>query len=765
MAVATERAMGRAGGTWALGAMFGAALGFLVPATVLAEDPPKPFPEIDWTCYSKLCEKRQGELLTSLEGVFEGGANLHTTERADEIAALKEQGIRSFEVAVPSTVRLKWSAKVDRDHMPENWPKDIGLGNTSVDVAAFMKHDQHARWLKSGDIVPAGASIRFEVQQETYGLSGSYVTYYPAKWSVEVRYHEIKERGIAVFRDGRPVTYYKRMPLNQTSHPAEIFYATGDVTVIQYDDGSATVITGDDGRAAICWERRDCMKECCGLARLNPNTRLDLGARNMGPQRGPEEGESDRLSKGTVFYQIFRKALKQKDKVDWSFGVETPMAVAGVRGTEFDLNVQDNGTTTLHVVEGEVSFTPKALRGDESLTPVIVGAGQKAASVVRGEMTLDGIVQYSELMGPATWERPISSVTGEPHAHWWEWSGEDGAPWQPDFSPPYKPQQIADFTPPLFLSSEPDGGVALECAEAECLEPDEDAMQPDWGPTDPPLVDEDGMECEGAECREPDDAPSDTHEDGTPVQGDPIPQAQMNPVMLYQKADEILATIAGQDPATWPAAAAPAIDMLNDAANAGYAPALMSLAYIHEAGMGVPQDFDAAISFYREAGVLGMIDGFFQAIMLADQTARDDGVVQSFVALYKVSPFDGLQALEGASPEARIAVQRFLQGRGTYTGALDGKFGNGSVAALDAYLDGAAAPVMAPEGELVRDMQVELKRLGCYDKDVDGDWGAGSVRAMTNFNHWAGTAYPADMATPEGLSGLRAHPGPVCGVD
>ena len=35
--------------------------------------------------------------------------------------------------------------------------------------------------------------------------------------------------------------------------------------------------------------------------------------------------------------------------------------------------------------------------------------------------------------------------------------------------------------------------------------------------------------------------------------------------------------------------------------------------------------------------------------------------------------------------------------------------------------------------ELARSIQTELRRLGCYRTAVDGDWGKGSVRALTDY--------------------------------
>jgi len=66
---------------------------------------------------------------------------------------------------------------------------------------------------------------------------------------------------------------------------------------------------------------------------------------------------------------------------------------------------------------------------------------------------------------------------------------------------------------------------------------------------------------------------------------------------------------------------------------------------------------------------------------------------------------------------------------------------------------------------LATELQAELARVGCYDLAIDGLWGPGSRRAMTNFNHWAGKDAPVNEPTPKALVTVARTPGPVCGVD
>lgn len=73
------------------------------------------------------------------------------------------------------------------------------------------------------------------------------------------------------------------------------------------------------------------------------------------------------VGKGRIHGLI--KELKQKTKFD----VKTPISVAGIRGTEYALSVEDDGTTTVVVLDGEVEFSDK-----ENKKTVMVKKNQKS---------------------------------------------------------------------------------------------------------------------------------------------------------------------------------------------------------------------------------------------------------------------------------------------------------------------------------------------------------------------------------------------------
>lgn len=78
------------------------------------------------------------------------------------------------------------------------------------------------------------------------------------------------------------------------------------------------------------------------------------------------------------------------------------------------------------------------------------------------------------------------------------------------------------------------------------------------------------------------------------------------------------------------------------------------------------------------------------------------------------------------------------------------------------------APVPADDStryELIRNLQRELKRVGCYWGEVDGDWGAGSKRSMGAFMERVNATLPIDQPDYILLSLVQGHTGLACGKD
>jgi len=63
---------------------------------------------------------------------------------------------------------------------------------------------------------------------------------------------------------------------------------------------------------------------------------------------------------------------------------------------------------------------------------------------------------------------------------------------------------------------------------------------------------------------------------------------------------------------------------------------------------------------------------------------------------------------------------------------------------------------------LVRDLQGELKRVGCYSLDIDGEWTSATRRAMKDFTERVKSVLPVERPDPDHLLLLQSHAEPVC---
>ena len=63
---------------------------------------------------------------------------------------------------------------------------------------------------------------------------------------------------------------------------------------------------------------------------------------------------------------------------------------------------------------------------------------------------------------------------------------------------------------------------------------------------------------------------------------------------------------------------------------------------------------------------------------------------------------------------------------------------------------------------LVRDLQGELKRVGCYSLDIDGEWTPATRQAMKDFTERVKAVLPVERPDPAHLLLLQSHAEPVC---
>jgi hypothetical protein len=88
--------------------------------------------------------------------------------------------------------------------------------------------------------------------------------------------------------------------------------------------------------------------------------------------------------------------------------------------------------------------------------------------------------------------------------------------------------------------------------------------------------------------------------------------------------------------------------------------------------------------------------------------------------------------------------------------------GQQTYAAVSPITPSGRAPLVSVELIIARELQTELKRVGCDPGNIDGDWNAASRRALEIFNKHAGTKLEVRVANLNALSVIRSRTSRVC---
>jgi len=140
-----------------------------------------------WDCADGSCTERAAIAVTTLEGRFEHGARIDPATEVDRIAALEQQRLREFAFSAREPARIYARSRLDRDYVPQNWPNDIDLGNDTVEVLMWVSRDgQIYERIGQGAQLRPGDVLLIGVRQQTHSTGGGLVTYYPARWFVDV---------------------------------------------------------------------------------------------------------------------------------------------------------------------------------------------------------------------------------------------------------------------------------------------------------------------------------------------------------------------------------------------------------------------------------------------------------------------------------------------------------------------------------------------------------------------------------------------------
>ena len=148
-----------------------------------------------------------------------------------------------------------------------------------------------------------------------------------------------------------------------------------------------TVKTAQDSRVAIL-----CIDET--QLKLNENTVLVLKSSMPSPRLGIAAPAAHRQAEGSL-YEVPKGEIWLRNKSEKArFDVQTPAVTAAIRGTEFNLKVDDAGTAALVLLEGKITLSNP--QGQIDLNPGEEGMARVGqAPVKRVLLQPDDAVQWS----------------------------------------------------------------------------------------------------------------------------------------------------------------------------------------------------------------------------------------------------------------------------------------------------------------------------------------------------------------------------------
>jgi len=119
-------------------------------------------------------------------------------------------------------------------------------------------------------------------------------------------------------------------------------------------------------------------------------------------------------------------------------------------------------------------------------------------------------------------------------------------------------------------------------------------------------------------------------------------------------------------------------------------------------------------------------------------------------------------ALAKAEEAARIAAEKKTAEQKAAERKISDDKPVGPVAALtpDQSAPKADAPVAV--ADIPKQLQIELKRTGCYTGVTDGNWNAAAQKSLDLFNRSAKTAFDIKLASTDALDAVKAKQGRIC---
>jgi len=128
-----------------------------------------------------------------------------------------------------------------------------------------------------------------------------------------------------------------------------------------------------------------------------------------------------------------------------------------------------------------------------------------------------------------------------------------------------------------------------------------------------------------------------------------------------------------------------------------------------------------------------------------------------------------------SAEQARVVAEKAKQVAQDQAAAAEQKRAEAEKAAADSKV-AAVAPATAkpetpnlavlsagaPQADVNKSLQTELRRVGCLRADADGYWNTASQRSLTLFNRYANTRFDTKLASIDALDTIKAKTSRVC---
>ncbi|HET9817096.1 MAG TPA: caspase family protein, partial [Xanthobacteraceae bacterium] len=113
------------------------------------------------------------------------------------------------------------------------------------------------------------------------------------------------------------------------------------------------------------------------------------------------------------------------------------------------------------------------------------------------------------------------------------------------------------------------------------------------------------------------------------------------------------------------------------------------------------------------------------------------------------------QAQAAAAEQKRLEAEKAAADTGARIAAL-------SPPASTSQPNLASLSAAAPQADVTKSVQTELRRVGCLSGDADGNWNTTSQRSLTLFNRYAKTQLDTKLASTDALDTIKTKTSRVC---